>query len=51
MGLTLNTPEHATLRRRSRTLPTHLKHRPAGPTHLIVDSTALAVRGEGEWAT
>ncbi len=51
MGLELEAPDHTTLSRRSAGLATELKHRPAGPIHLIVDSTGLSVRGEGEWAT
>ena len=40
----------ATLSRRRRTLAVPLPlRRPAGPLHLVVDSTGLKVYGEGEW--
>jgi hypothetical protein len=51
MGLGLSAPDYTTLSRRSAKLKTTLKHRPSGPIHLIVDSTGLSVRGEGQWAT
>jgi hypothetical protein len=50
LGLQLTAPDHRTLSRRSRNLDTRIEHRATGPVHLIVDSTGLAVIGEGEWA-
>ena len=47
----LDAPDHTTLSRRSQVLDVTLHVIPAtGPLHLIVDSTGLAVVGEGEWA-
>jgi len=51
MRLELTPPDHTTLSRRSAGLQVEIKRRPSGPIHLIVDSTGLSVRGEGEWAT
>jgi transposase len=51
MDVDLESLDHTTLSRRSRSLNVHL-HRVAGdnPIHLIVDSTGLSIVGEGEWA-
>ena len=51
MDVDLESPDHTTLSRRSRSLSVHL-YRVAGdnPIHLIVDSTGLSIVGEGEWA-
>jgi transposase len=51
MDVDLESPDHTTLSRRSRSLNVHL-HRVAGDNaiHLIVDSTGLSIVGEGEWA-
>jgi hypothetical protein len=51
MDLSLETPDRATLSRRSKDLrvalgPTASKK----PMHLIIDSTGLSIVGEGEWA-
>jgi hypothetical protein len=51
MQLKLTAPDYTTLSRRSAKLESKLKRRPSGPIHLIVDSTGLSVRGEGQWAT
>jgi hypothetical protein len=51
MGVHLEVPGHATLSRRGRQLDVRL--RPfafTGPIHLVVDSSGLAIFGEGEWA-
>ncbi len=51
MDVDLEAPDHTTLSRRSRHLDVELHRVPAqGPIHLIVDSTGLAIVGEGEWA-
>jgi hypothetical protein len=49
MDVDLESPDHTTLSRRSRSLNVHL-HRVAGDNaiHLIVDSTGLSIVGEGE---
>jgi IS5 family transposase len=51
MGLHLDAPDHTTLSRRSRHLrvPLRLKTT-SGPIDLVIDSSGLAVFGEGEWA-
>ena len=52
MGIDLAAPDHTTLSRRSRRLELPLRaRRQGGPLNLIVDSTGLAIFGEGEWAT
>ena len=51
MRIDLTAPDHTTLSRRSAKLTTALKRRPSGPLHLIVDSTGLSIRGEGESAS
>jgi hypothetical protein len=54
LGLTLRTPDHTTLSRRSATLavprpqPTATDG-DARPVHLLVDSTGLKLCGAGEW--
>ena len=51
MGVQLDTPDHTTLSRRSRQLELPLRaRRKAGPINLIIDSSGLAIFGEGEWA-
>ena len=51
MGTDLEAPDHTTLSRRSQQLDLALDRISAtGPLHLIVDSTGLAIVGEGEWA-
>ena len=50
MGLELETPDHTTLSRRSGTLPVPPPSpMPAGPIHLVIDSTGLKIVGDGEW--
>ena len=51
MNLDLESPDHTTLSRRSQGLDVEL-HRVSvdQPIHLIIDSTGLAIVGEGEWA-
>ena len=52
MDIDLEAPDHTTLSRRSQHLDVRLR-RPATsskPMHLMVDSTGLAIVGEGEWA-
>lgn len=52
IGLDLAAPDHTTLSRRAGQLDIALRsHSPAGPIHLIVDSTGLEVVGQGQWAT
>lgn len=50
MSLSLNTPDHTTLSRRSGTVdvPGPSKAQD-GPVHLVIDSTGLKMMGEGEW--
>ena len=51
MEVHLDAPDHTTLSRRSRQLELPLRaRREAGPITLIIDSTGLAVFGQGEWA-
>ena len=51
MGVHLDAPDHTTLSRRSRQLELPLRARQgAGPINLIIDSSGLAIFGEGEWA-
>ena len=51
MALDLEAPDHTTLSRRGRHLDIQLLPRKSsGPIHLIVDSSGLAIFGEGEWA-
>jgi len=51
MDLDLPAPDHSTLSRRGAdpAVPVHAQ-RASGPLHLIVDSTGLAVVGQGQWA-
>lgn len=50
LGLALPVADSATLSRRRATLAVRLPVRvPAGPLHVVVDSTGLKVYGEGEW--
>ena len=51
LGVSLSTPDHSTLSRRSRTLASISKdcNLPDGPIHLLIDSTGLKVFGAGEW--
>jgi transposase len=49
-GLDWTVPDYSTLCRRQRTLAVRLPYRGSkGPLHLLVDSTGIKVRGEGEW--
>ena len=50
VGLDWPVPDYSTLCRRQKTLAVQLPYRGgAGPLHLLVDSTGIKVRGEGEW--
>jgi hypothetical protein len=50
LGTTLPVADHSTLSRRRARLDVRLPRRaPAGPLHVVVDSTGLKVYGEGEW--
>lgn len=45
-------PDFSTLCRRQKTLAVQLPYRSSnGPLHLLIDSTDIKVRGEGEWHT
>ena len=49
-GLDWPVPDYSTLCRQQRTLAVQLPYRGgADPLHLLVDSTGIKVRGEGEW--
>ena len=49
-GLDWPVPDYSTLCRRQRTLKVMLPYRGSpGPLNLLVDSTGIKVRGEGEW--
>lgn len=49
-GLDWPVPDYSTLCRRQKTLTVQLPCRGSGgPLHLLVDSTGIKVRGEGEW--
>jgi IS5 family transposase len=49
-GLDWPVPDYSTLCRRQKTLAVKLPYRGSGgPLHLLVDSTGIKVRGEGEW--
>ncbi len=51
MGVELNAPDHTTLSRRGADLKVSLACRTGnGPIDLIIDSSGLAIVGEGEWA-
>ena len=50
LGLALPVPDHTTLSRRRAWVAVPLPVTPPrAPLHLVVDSTGLAVRGEGSW--
>ncbi|MHC2302918.1 hypothetical protein ACVJBD_007185 [Rhizobium mongolense] len=54
MGLALAVPDHTTLSRRARAWRSAGKRPgnqvpPAGPLHVLVDSTGLQVYGAGQW--
>ena len=49
-GLGWTVPDFSTLCRRQKTLPVAIPFRGSpGPLHLLVDSTGIKARGEGEW--
>ncbi|MEM7683347.1 MAG: IS5 family transposase [Pseudomonadota bacterium] len=49
-GLDWPVPDYSTLCRRQKMLAVQLPYRGSGgPLHLLVDSTGIKVRGEGEW--
>jgi len=49
-GLDWPVPDYSTLCRRQKTLSVRLPYRNSGgPLHLLIDSTGIKVRGEGEW--
>lgn len=51
LGLDLPVPDHTTLSRRGRAFAgreSHIRAR-SGPFHLVLDSTGLALLGQGEW--
>jgi len=49
-GLDWSVPDFSTLCRRQKTLAVQLPYRGSGgPLHLLVDSTGIKARGEGEW--
>ncbi len=51
MGLHLDAPDHTTLSRRAARLNVALRSRTTtGAIHLVLDSSGLAIFGEGEWA-
>ena len=51
MGLDLPWPDHTTLSRRGQHFDVTLRHPPREKwLHLLIDSTGLAMFGEGEWA-
>jgi hypothetical protein len=51
MGIDLSAPDHTTLSRRGQLLDVSLRRVPTGGGfHLNVDSSGLAIVGEGEWA-
>ena len=51
LGVALRVPDHSTLSRRAMSLASVSKgcRLPAGPVHLLIDSTGLKVYGAGEW--
>ena len=51
MDLNLPCPDHTTLSRRNRTIEVHRRMESLlpGPIDIIVDSTGLKIRGQGEW--
>ena len=49
-GLDWRVPDFSTLCRRQRTLSVAIPYKgPAGPLHLLIDSTGIKAEGEGEW--
>src|SRR5208337_1324356 len=52
LGVSLAVPDHSTLSRRAMNLKPISKGctLPAGPVHLLIDSTGLKVHGAGEWS-
>lgn len=51
MNVHLDVPDHTTLSRRGSRLKVRLLPRKSnGPIHLVVDSTGLAIVGQGQWA-
>ena len=51
MGIHLDVPDHTTLSRRSGQLSLPLRiPQTSGPIDLVIDSSGLAIFGEGEWA-
>ena len=51
MDIHLDVPDHTTLSRRSGHLDLPLRsRRDSGPINLVIDSSGLAILGEGEWA-
>ncbi|MGK0521219.1 MAG: hypothetical protein ACJAUC_003931 [Planctomycetota bacterium] len=51
MGLVLDAPDHTTLSRRGKVLKVPLRVRQkSGRMDLVIDSSGLAIFGEGEWA-
>ena len=49
MACDLPVPDHSTLCLRGKDLAVPLVRRHRGPLHLLLDSTGLKIRGEGEW--
>ena len=49
MGIALPVPDYTTLCLRRKSLVVPLVRRKSGPLHLLIDSTGLKIRGEGEW--
>lgn len=51
LGVDLRAPDHTTVSRRSMTLEAFPREcvLPAGPLHLLIDSTGLKLFGVGEW--
>jgi hypothetical protein len=50
VGLDWDVPDFSTLSRCRRTLAVNIPHHgPQGPRHLLIDSTGIKVKGEGEW--
>ena len=51
MGLVLDVPDHTTLSRRAKKLKVSLRvPQKSGRIDLVIDSSGLAIFGEGEWA-
>lgn len=51
LGVDLKVPDHSTVSRRAMSLESISKRcaLPAGPAHILIDSTGLKVYGAGEW--